>query len=337
MIQERLKLGPIDLSLPGAMELHLGMYGECIKESEAMFGFSSRAIEANCLGLSYKGAQLKFGRIDPENGMILDRIFSEAVEEVTHTQIGERARWIREITTSISELNGFLRYLSKMSDRLGLGVLTHIILKHRESLLDLIELLTGSRYGYSYVVPGGVRYDLTEGFQERLEKWIKNFSQDFDRIRSFFFWTHSFHNRLRSVGRVFDTGNFGFVSESSVDTTSYGLVSHVESRLIYALDSSLVLCRDLGSVLDERSDTGRADEIGAIKFFEPTQVELETARGPWCISMALDLEGKITSLQTRLPSDLVVGAIPFALEDECFEDIPIILESLYFSISELDR
>jgi NADH:ubiquinone oxidoreductase subunit D len=75
MIQENIKLGPIDLALPGAMELSLGMYGDRVKEVVAAFGFLKRDILESCMGAPYAQAQLKFGRIDPENGMILDRIF----------------------------------------------------------------------------------------------------------------------------------------------------------------------------------------------------------------------------------------------------------------------
>jgi len=335
MIQERLRLGPIDLSLPGSMELHLGMVGDRVRESEAKFGFSKRFIEEDAVGRHFRFAQLRFGRIDPENGMILDRLFSEAVEAATHTPVEARAHWIREISTSISELNGFLRYLSR---RFGLDVLTHIILKHREALLDLIELLTGSRYGYAYIVPGGVRYDLTEGFQERLEKWIKSFSRDFERIRAFFLWTHSFHNRLRSIGRVVDGGSFGFVSESSVETTRYGLVSHVESRLVYALERSFDLCEELGKILLESASGGRLSEIrDGKKEDSRSQVDIETARGSWSLELSLNSSRQVTEIKTRFPSDLIVDAISPALEGECFEDIAIILESLYFSTSEFDR
>jgi len=337
MIQERIKIGPIDHALPGAMQLSLGMFGDRIREIETQFGFSKRSIEEYVIGRAIGPAQLKFGRIDPENAFLLDRLFCEAIEKITHTSITERTLWIREITTSISELNGFLRYLSKMSARLGIEVLTHVILKHRESLLDLIELLTGSRYGYYYVVPGGVRYDLTEGFQERLEKWIKNFSLDFPRIEALFRWTHSFQNRLQSLGRVLDNGSFGFVSESSIETTRYGLMSNVESRLLYALDQVQALCQELHTMLPERSEGSTLNPIGSQRHSEAVETELETARGPWKLSLSVDENLNVKSIHTELPSDLIVSAIGPALEDEYFEDIPLILESLNFSIPEIDR
>jgi NADH:ubiquinone oxidoreductase subunit D len=337
MIQERIKLGPIHHSLPGAMILSLGMYGDRIREIETEFGFSKRSIVEYMIGKPHVKALLRFGRIDPENSFLLDRLFCEGIEKITHTSITERTLWIREITTSISELNGFLRYLSRMSSRLGIEVLNHVILKHRESLLDLIELLTGSRYGYYYVVPGGVRYDLTEGFQERLEKWIKNFTQDFPRIEALFRWTHPIQNRLQSLGRVVDNGSFGFVSESSVETTRYGLMSNVESRLLYALNQTQILCDELQTLLPDRSGGETLSPLGEQRFLEPVQIELETARGPWKLSLSVNSDLTVKSVVTELPSDLIITAIGAALENEYFEDLPIILDSLNFSIPEIDR
>ena len=337
MIQERFKLGPIHLSLPGAMELHLGMVGDRIEEVETQFGYLSRSIETTIVGMPYPSAQLRFARIDPESSLILDRLFSEAVEEITGTEVSARASWVREITTAMSELNGFLRYLSRMSGRLGVEVLTHVILKHRESLLDLTELLTGSRYGYYYLIPGGVRYDLTEGFQERLENWTKSFTRDFPRIEALFRWTHSFQNRLQSIGRVVDNANFGFVSESSVETTRYGLVSHVESRLIFAIEQTNVLSEELRTLLNQRFSGQPLFGIASGRSKKPAMVDLESARGVWSLELTLDGELQVKRVTTAVPSDLIIAALPLALKDESFEDIPVILESLNFSIPEIDR
>jgi NADH:ubiquinone oxidoreductase subunit D len=337
MIQERITLGPIHLSLPGAMELRLGMVGDRIESVETTFGFLSRSIETAVIGMPYPSAQLRVARIDPESSLILDRLFSEAVEAITATEVSPRALWVREITTAMTELNGFLRYLSRMSGRLGVEVLTHVTLKHRESLLDLTELLTGSRFGYYYLVPGGVRYDLTEGFQERLENWIKNFSLDFPRIEALFRWTHAFQNRLQSIGRVVDNANFGFVSESSIETTRYGLVSHVESRLLFALEQTNALSDELRSLLAERFTGQPLFEIAKARSKKSVHVDLVSARGTWALELALDEALVLKSIHTTVPSDAIIAALPLALEDESFEDLPLILESLNFSIPEIDR
>ncbi len=337
MIQKEIELGPIHTWLPYAMKLKLGMCGDRIVKVGTEFGFLKREIEEKMIGLGYKEAQLIFGRIDPESSLILDRLFSEAVERVTQTEVSDRAHWIREITSILSELNSCLKYQAQMADRMGLKFLANIILKHREHLLDLIELLTGSRYGYYFLVPGGARYDLTEGFQERVERWVKTFRQDFERIRSMFLWTHPLQNRLRSLGKVVDNGDYGFVSESSVETTRYGLVSHVESRLICALTLSESLSSEIEAKMSERFTGNFIAPLTEKRGQEEIGIQHETARGTWGLLIKFDSALKVKKVMTTTPSQVIRQAIGPALEEESLEDVPLILQSLNLSVPEIDR
>jgi NADH:ubiquinone oxidoreductase subunit D len=335
MIQETIEIGPIHEWLPGPMKLRLGMSGDRIEKVEAAFGYAAREIEKTVIGLPLQRAQFFVSRVEPETALILDRLFSEAVEKITGTAVSERILWIRSIVTAISEINFQLKYLANISKRLGVNILFHTILKHRESLLDLLELLSGSRYGYYYIVPGGARYDITEGFQERLEAWCGNFLQDFQRIEALFRWTHVFQNRLRSLGMVMDPGDSGFVSEASIETTRYGDVSHVESRLVYSLESCRELCVEVRETLLRRPAGAFLRPLG--EGSGETRHELETLRGVWALDLAVRPEGTVGSIRLGSPSSVIVNSIGPALVGESLEDLPLILESLSFSIPEIDR
>ncbi len=336
MIQETLELGPIHEWLPGPMKLRLGMSGDRIVKVETQFGFASRLIEKTVEGLPIRDAQLRVSRLEPESALLLDRLFSEAVEEITKTEVSDRIEWIRDITSDLSEINFQLKYLAKMAHRMGIQILFHAVLKHRESLLDLLELLTGSRYGYYYLVPGGARYDLTEGFQERLETWVKTFQNDYARLEALFCWTHTFQNRMRTLGQIVDLGECGFVSEASIETTRYGRVSHVESRLVYSLKHCLKMSQSIEAHLVERKSSVHLQALGQGRGGD-ANLELETARGVWKMKLSLDQDLKVKSLVTHSPSELIQNAIAPALEGESLEDVSIILESLSLSIPELDR
>ena len=329
MIQKEVEIGPIHTWLPYAMKLNLGMNGDRIIQVGTEFGYLKRSIEEQMLESDYREARLIFGRIDPESGLILDRLFSEAIEKATHTEVSERVHWIRDITSTLSELNSVLKYQAQMADRLGLKFLSNIILKHRETLLDLIELLTGSRYGYYYLIPGGARYDLTEGFQERIERWVKNFKQDFERIQSMFLWTHAIQNRLRFLGRVID-------NESAVETT-HGLVSHVESRLLCALKLSEDLSAELEAKTSQKSSGAFLAPLSDKREKEEVHVQYETTRGVWGLNVQFDKDLKIKKVATTTPSQAIKEAIAPALEEESLEDVPLILQSLNFSVPEIDR
>jgi|GEM_PF-2157381 len=342
MIQKTLDLGPIHPWLPGAMKLSLDLRGDQIVSSRAEFGYLNKAIESKVKGRKISDAQRFFGHLEPESAFALDRIFSETIEKALELQLSGRSGWIRELTTLISELNGYLKYLALMAGRLGLPILENILLKHREELLDLIELLTGSRYGYSFLQPGGSRYDVTDGFIERLEAWMNAYEKDYSRIEAMYLWTHPFHNRLKSLGRVVDDGNLGFVSRAAVETTAYGWVSHAESRLLYALKQTVEISDDLHTLVSERHLGGfQVKPLSEIEQTKPkhkkVSSELPTGRGNWSLELALGDGLLIEEMRVQSPSHEISRAIPGALEDEAYEDIPLILQSLNFLVTEIDR
>jgi NADH-quinone oxidoreductase subunit D len=338
MIQEHIELGPIHTWLPGPMKMKLGMSGDQVVTAEPVFGYAARDIRKNMVGRSIAHAQYLFSRMEPESALLLDRLYGEAVEQVCGEEVSSRTVWIRDITSDLSELNFQLKFLAKMASRLGVRILYHSILKHRETLLDLFELLSGSRYGYYYILPGGVRYDLTDGFQERLGSWIESFLKDYARIEELFCWTHGLQNRLRSMGVVMDSGEYGFVSKAAVDGTRFGQVSHVESRLLYSLGSAKTLSEGILKRLSERTTgavrIGLPSRLKAESFVE---CEMETCRGAWTLGLTLDAEMLVANVEIRSPSDSVKNAVFPALEGESLEDLPLILESLCLSVPEIDR
>jgi NADH:ubiquinone oxidoreductase subunit D len=319
------------------MKIRLGMTGDHIASVETHFGYASRGIENRVRGQRFDSAQFQIGRIEPESALILDRLFSECIEKIYGIEISARVIWIRKICAELSELNFQLKFLAKMASRMGLKILYHTILKQRETLLDLFELLSGSRYGYSYLKPGGARYDLTDGFQERLDAWIRGFLNDHGRIQELFCWTHPIQNRLKSMGMILDLGEYGYVSEAAVENTRFGHVSHVESRLLYSLQSCKEISEDLKGLLESSPAGPFILAVPSYGVQGEAKSEIETLRGMCGLRIEVDAERRIQSLEVQTPSDLIRKAIVPALEGESIEDLPLILESLSLSVSEIDR
>jgi NADH:ubiquinone oxidoreductase subunit D len=319
------------------MKIRLGMSGDQIASVETQFGYASRGIEQRVRGQKFDLAQFHCGRIEPESALVLDRLYSESVEKIYGLEAPARVVWIREISVQLSELNFQLKYLAKMASRMGLKILYHAILKQRETLLDLFELLSGSRYGYCYLKPGGARYDLTDGFQERLDFWIRGFLNDHGRIQELFCWTHPVQNRLKSMGLILDLGEYGYVSEAAVENTRFGQVSHVESRLLYSLQSCKEISEDLRGLLELSASGAHAQMVPGYGVQGVARAEVETLRGVCALQIELDSERQIRSLEVEMPSDLIKKAIVPALEGESIEDLPLIMESLSLSVSEIDR
>src|SRR6266581_4537713 len=70
----------------------------------------------------------------------------------------------------------------------------------RELFIDLAESLTGARITYSYLVPGGVRRDLPQGFAEEAIKRTEYFEKRLDEYENIFFKNPLFTSRAKGVG-----------------------------------------------------------------------------------------------------------------------------------------
>jgi NADH:ubiquinone oxidoreductase subunit D len=140
---------------------------------------------------------------------------------------------------------------------------------------------------------------------------------------------------MKNLGQILDRGEYGFVSEASIESTRYGFVSHVESRLIYSLENCKAMALELRDLLNLRPG---GTPLSVPSVHEGRVVhEQDTLRGPWGITLGLDSAGSVTELELRSPSSSIVSAIGPALEGESLEDLAVVLESLSFSIPEIDR
>jgi NADH:ubiquinone oxidoreductase subunit D len=337
MIQKEIDLGPIHPWLPGMMKLNVSLEGDRIVTAKPEFGFSGRRIIEKSVDQPVGIAQRYLSRIEPEGAFVTDRIFSELVEKATDLQVTGRARWIRDIAIEMSESVNVLKYLSQMAVHLGLPMLSHLVLKHREELLDLMERLSGSRYGYFYIIPGGTRYDITDGFLERVGVWSRQFVADYPRIQSLFNWTHRFQNRLEQLGLMIDDGSYGFISEARVETSNLGWNSSVGSRLNYAIEESLHLAESIFALSQKIESGAFLSPLPDKVTVGRVAMKFETLRGPWDVAIELDPKLVLRSIQVQTPSDQIKNAIPMILEEEAFDDIPMILGSANFSVTEVDR
>ncbi|MBS1959281.1 MAG: hypothetical protein JST80_07420 [Bdellovibrionales bacterium] len=337
MIQKEIDLGPIHPWLPGMMKLNVSLEGDRIVTAVPEFGYASRRIIEKTEGKNFIEAQRCFSRIDPESAFIADRIYSELIEQATGTQITARAAWIRDIAAEMVDAVSALRYLSAMASQFGIHMLSHLLRKHREELLDLVERLSGSRYGYFYIIPGGTRYDITDGFLERVEVWSKQYIKDFERIKAMFCWTHPFQNRLDQLGLVLDDGKYGFISEARVETSKLGWNSSVGSRLRYAMGESFELAESILELSRKIEGGDYYVKIPDSASKKKVEAKFETLRGSWDVSFDVGSNLNIKTTSVSTPSDQIKNAIPLLLEGEAFDDIPIILASANLSVTEVDR
>jgi len=124
-----------------------------------------------------------------------------AVEELLGLQVPERAMYLRAILAEIDRIHYTLYWLAILGIFMGHSTMFMWATADRELFVDLADMASGNRITHSYVIPGGVRNDLPEGFTDKTFKFLDYFERkrlpEYDKI---FFDNPLFRQRSEGVG-----------------------------------------------------------------------------------------------------------------------------------------
>ena len=128
-------------------------------------------------------------RIPLQNSMLSDRIcvfeslnwnlvHAEAVDELLGLEVPPRAQYIRVILAELSRIQSHLIWYGALSMGLGFDTGFKLAMGYRDYILDVFELVTGGRvYPVGYICPGGVRRDLPDGAEKKIEETLEKIEE----------------------------------------------------------------------------------------------------------------------------------------------------------------
>jgi NADH-quinone oxidoreductase subunit D len=124
-----------------------------------------------------------------------------AVEELLGLQTPERAMYLRAILAEIDRIQYTLYWLAILGIFMGHSTMFMWATADRELFVDLADMASGNRITHSYIVPGGVRNDLPDGFADKALKSLDHFESkrlpEYDKI---FYDNPLFRQRSEGVG-----------------------------------------------------------------------------------------------------------------------------------------
>jgi NADH-quinone oxidoreductase subunit D len=124
-----------------------------------------------------------------------------AVEELLGLQTPQRAMYLRAILAEIDRIQYTLYWLAILGIFMGHSTMFMWATADRELFVDLADMASGNRITHSYIVPGGVRNDLPEGFADKALKSLDYFESrrlpEYDKI---FYDNPLFRQRSEGVG-----------------------------------------------------------------------------------------------------------------------------------------
>ena len=178
--------GPAHPSTHGVFRMRMTLDGEVILDMEPVFGYLHRGVEKLAEERTYTGVIPLTDRLDYLASMSNNLAYCLAAEKLAGIPVPERAEYIRVIMAELQRIASHLVAVGAFFSDCG-AFMTPIVymLREREKIFDLFEMVSGQRLTYNYMRVGGLSQDIPEEFMPALEKVIHQMPiciDEYDRL-----------------------------------------------------------------------------------------------------------------------------------------------------------
>jgi NADH-quinone oxidoreductase subunit D len=194
--------GPNHPGITGNMSLELTVCGDEVVEGKTHVGYLHRGFEKLMERRTFIQCFPLVCRICVPEPDFNEYCYAAAVEELAGIEVPERANWIRTLILEMGRVNSYLMYLGGQAGAFGLGVIGQWTTYVRDLMLDRFEELTGARIYHMFILPGGVRDDLPEGFDKRMEETLRELESTLKQVHDVMFRNAVFKKRTVGLGYI---------------------------------------------------------------------------------------------------------------------------------------
>ncbi len=168
-------LGPQHPSTHGVLRVICELEGEVIVKCKCVIGYLHTGMEKEAEYQMYQKCVVMTDRMDYLNANGNNLAHALAVEKLLDCEVPKRAQYLRVILAELSRVASHLVWLG--THALDLGAMTPFfyVWQQRELILDLFEMFSGVRMMPSWIIPGGLRGDMPDGFEQRLRSFLGGF------------------------------------------------------------------------------------------------------------------------------------------------------------------
>jgi len=153
-------VGPQHPALKEPESFSVALRGERIMGVKVRIGYNHRGIEKACESQSYIQDVYLVERICGICSHTHSTCFVQGVEELAGLQVPKRGLYIRTLIAELERIHSHLLWLGVAGHEIGFDTLLMYTWRDRESVMDLLTLITGNRVNYGINTIGGVRRDL---------------------------------------------------------------------------------------------------------------------------------------------------------------------------------
>jgi NADH-quinone oxidoreductase subunit D len=207
-----LNVGPAHPAMHGIVRIVVTLDGEQVVDADVEIGYLHRGFEKMSETVDYNGVIPYTDRLNYVSPLINNMGYCMAVEKALGLAVPQRCHYIRVIMSEISRITDHLTCVGASAMELGAFSVFLYMIKAREFLWELVEMVTGARLTVSYCRVGGVKADLPEGFADECRKALQETRNVLAEVDALLTRNRIFVDRMTGTGKI-----------SADDAISYGI------------------------------------------------------------------------------------------------------------------
>ena len=174
--------------------------GETVVDIEIEIGYNHRGIEQISTTKHYDQITFSVERICGICSTSHPFAYVNTVEDLLGIDVPLRAKYIRSIIGELERLHSHLLWLGLAGHFIGYNTVWMWSWKYRESVCDILEVISGNRQHYSMFKIGGVRKDIPKDLIPQVEKMCDELIPALDMFKGAIMDDPVIHSRLKGVG-----------------------------------------------------------------------------------------------------------------------------------------
>ena len=356
-------VGPSHPSTHGVCRVVVHLDGETVTKAEPVIGYLHRGIEKMAENRTYLQVVPLTDRLDYVGSMYANWAYCRAVERLAGIRVPERAEYLRAIVCEMQRIASHMMSLGSAAADTGAATMFIYAFDERERIVEAFEELCGARLTYNYVRPGGVSFDVPDGWTDTVLEFCRNHRTALDTMDRLYFGNVIARQRMKGIGvlsaedavawgasgpvargsgvnwdlRKHDTYSVYPRFDFDVPTGSNGdCYDRARVRLFECYES----CRIIEQAIAQM-EPGPIKASGMPRLLAPRPGDaydhIESARGSLGVYLVSDGSVRPYRMKVRSPAFCNLALLPLLAEGHMLSDLVVILGSLDPVFGEVDR
>ncbi|MDD5687647.1 MAG: NADH-quinone oxidoreductase subunit C [Elusimicrobia bacterium] len=351
-------VGPVHAGLIAPGHFRFSVAGEPVINLEIHLGFTHRGVEKIFENLSLNEAVSLSECVSGDSAFAHSWAFCNSIEKILKINVPENIQYVRAVLLELERMYNHVNDIGGIAVDVGFSFPSAFASLMKESILDLNEKLTESRYLKNVNAIGGVLCDFNDDKKQVLIQNLEMLQKDLNELKKMILSNVSFMDRADSTGILRkniaeDLGVLGPAGRASgidkdLRKDFHGIYDKVKFNSIHCLSGDVSARLKIRFDEFEESIKIVKQFLDMIKPFESKKEQLpkikegyalgcaEGWRGPVLYWVKIDAEGHIVRCKIVDPSFRNWEGLAFAMPGNIVPDFPLCNKSFDFSYSGND-